>query len=287
VNGQWAYVILDGVITHCSHDLILWCRDHFVGLILRPPNTSSCLQPEDVVIFKKLKSAWVDYKNAILYKRIINLGEADLSWEDVTVRGKLAWEAAMTKHLIKRAWRAVGVFPFTRRVEVRLRRKEAKAAARAAKSKVKVMTLNQALAVMNKPSVPNLPERRDDGRAKGGRLDFGRALTSVEAVAKGSAEAAVKKAAQDLAESKRTDKAESFASRGEATAEKLTTNNGRIDRLTVAELKDLLRFKGCPASELTKAKRPDLVDIFTRRFSLTNPPPLSFERQRRRASRPC
>jgi hypothetical protein len=86
VNGQRAMLILDGVITHCSHELILWCHANGIEVILRPPNTSSSTQPEDVILFKVLKRTWTEFKNECLLARILEKGEATLSWEDV-VRG--------------------------------------------------------------------------------------------------------------------------------------------------------------------------------------------------------
>ena len=124
-NGKVALLILDGVITHCSHELILWCQANHICLVLRPPNTSSATQPEDVVHFKNLKQAWVDFKNARLLQRVLDHGECSMSWEDVVEGARLAWEHAFTARLIKKSWRAVGLIPFTRRVEIKLRRKEA------------------------------------------------------------------------------------------------------------------------------------------------------------------
>ena len=148
-DGQKAMVVLDGVITHCSHQLITWCHSHFIILVLRPPNTSSATQPEDVVLFKQLKQTWVDFKNTWLFARILELGEASLSWEDVVEGAKLAWETAFTYRLIRKSWRAVGILPFTRRVEIKLRRKEAKAEEKRKSQPVKVMTLNTGIDVVS------------------------------------------------------------------------------------------------------------------------------------------
>ena len=62
INGQKSVIVLDGVITHCSHKLIIWCQLNNNVLVLRPPNTSSSSQPEDVILFKVLKKEWVDFQ---------------------------------------------------------------------------------------------------------------------------------------------------------------------------------------------------------------------------------
>jgi hypothetical protein len=265
-NGKVALLILDGVITHCSHELILWCQANHICLVLRPPNTSSATQPEDVVHFKNLKQAWVDFKNARLLQRVLDHGECSISWEDVVEGARLAWEHAFTAHLIKKSWRAVGLIPFTRRVEIKLRRKEAAHSLSVSKSKVKVMSLNTALKnFAASGSGPALPVRKDQGRSKGGRLDFGKPLTSKESVAIGLAEAAVKQAALDKTREAKEKREKAQQQRGEAAAAKLAAGKGDPGSLRADELKDFLRWKGVASVELQK-NRAALEDLYRARF---------------------
>ena len=74
-----------------------------------------------------------------------SIRECSTSWEDVVEGARLAWQHAFTARLIRKSWRAVGLIPFTRRVEIKLRRKEAAHSLSVSKAKVKVMSLNTAL----------------------------------------------------------------------------------------------------------------------------------------------
>ena len=222
-----------------------------------------------MVLFKQLKQTWVDFKNQCLYHRILEKGEGSLSWEDVVTGAKVSWETAFTYRLIRKSWRAVGIVPFTRRVEITLRRKEDKAALKAASQPVKVMTLNKALKVFAQAnSNVNLPERRDQGRDRGGRLHFGKPLTSAESLAVGNAEEAEKQTIREQKAAIRNAKAEEFVKRGEDAATELARHGGDPTQVKAMILKDFLRWKGVEKGELTKAKKDDLVQLYQDRFSL-------------------
>jgi hypothetical protein len=48
----------------------MWCSENHIELVLRPPNTTSKVQPEDVVLFKQLKSTWCQWREDVLLRRI-------------------------------------------------------------------------------------------------------------------------------------------------------------------------------------------------------------------------
>jgi hypothetical protein len=185
----WGILIFDGVATHLSHDLITWCADNHLELILRPPNTTSVCQPEDVILFKQFKETWHACKDKILMLRITDTSNTDLNpckltWEDMHMGIRAAHEASFTPYLIGRAWKAVGIKPFTRRVEHNLEQKEVAAARRRALNPIHTMSLNDAIACILAPDPQQLPEAVDAGRNVEGRvLAHERPLTAPEAIA--------------------------------------------------------------------------------------------------------
>ena len=158
---QRGVLVMDGVITHCGWGLIQWCNEHHLDLVLRPPNTTSISQPEDVILFKQLKKRWYEFKDTRLQQRV---DKAFRDWEDSgkQVEGiHLTWGdffeglnsayqlSFLPKHF-ESAWRSVGVRPFTRSVEKNLREKEKAAVAKQkSKADVKMVTVQRAMALIN------------------------------------------------------------------------------------------------------------------------------------------
>jgi len=266
---QWGVIIFDGVATHLILELIKYCRGNFVELILRPPNCMSVCQLEDSIIFKVFKRVWYKWKDKILMLRITNpenneLNPCKLTWEDINMGIAEAHAAAFTFELMRKAWAAVGVMSFTRKVQHRLLMKEAAAAARRKESKVHVMSLNEAIDCVMAPDSQVLPEARDAGRGMHGRiLAHERPLTSEEAIKERQDKWDAQQAVKDKAASEKLATATKLAARGMAAEQKLIENNGNVKHLNVLELKDFLRHKLVPASELA-GKRAELEEVFSR-----------------------
>ena len=113
-----------------------------------------------------------------------------------------------------------------------------------------------------------LPARKDQGREKGGRLHFGKPLTSEESMAVGNYEQALKQSALDKKDAARKEKEDAHNQRGIAAASAIADKEGDPTQIKAAVLKDFLRWKGVDSKELTKAKKDDLVAIYNTRFSL-------------------
>ena len=111
---QKGFLIMDGVITHCGWRLVLWCYENNLELVLRPPNTTSMSQPEDVTLFKTFKTEWYHFKDERLRVRIDCAmlhkvkGGVFISWNDVTEGVKFAHDKAFQVQYFQSAWRAVG-----------------------------------------------------------------------------------------------------------------------------------------------------------------------------------
>jgi hypothetical protein len=158
--------------------------ENHIELILRPPNTTSKVQPEDAVLSKQFKSTWHQWKEDVLLRRIdaldairkgpTGLGNekptaATTTWEDVCMGIKLAHERAFTKENVMAAWAAVGVRPFNRRVHRNLlgKENEAKVAATQARA-VKVVALAEACVRAGATSTAFLPVPMSQGRNTAG-----------------------------------------------------------------------------------------------------------------------
>ena len=63
-------VITDGHSSHVAPQVVKWCVDHNVHLVIRPPHTTALVQPEDVGVFGPFKSAY----NAKLMELYVNSG---------------------------------------------------------------------------------------------------------------------------------------------------------------------------------------------------------------------
>jgi hypothetical protein len=171
--------------------LVLWCYENHIELILRPPNTTSISQPEDVILFKVFKRVWYEFKETRLRERIEKAlrdkikGGVFLSWEDVCEGVRLAFEQAFIPKYMEAAWKAVGVRPFSHRVEKRLRAKENKSADEMKlKTGVRSVSLAQAMRIANAIEDNDI-FGNDGGRKRAKRNKFDVPLTHEEAMALG------------------------------------------------------------------------------------------------------
>ncbi|KAK3279461.1 hypothetical protein CYMTET_12657 [Cymbomonas tetramitiformis] len=127
-------VICDGHGSHLSCQLLTFCREVGIIILLRPPHTTNISQGEDVVNFGKFKPLFRTAKAHRLLEKL-NTGSKTLFLDmgDLMPCTAAAWEAAFSKKENTKAWAAIGVNPFTRCVYWELRRKEEAAQARVKK----------------------------------------------------------------------------------------------------------------------------------------------------------
>ena len=108
-------LIMDGHGSHFTLELLLYCRQIGLHILLRPPHTTHILQGEDVVHFGIFKPEYHRAKVTALAKKVL-AGTYKLSVQDLLQVAKAPWEKAFNMHNGLKAWDAIGVSPFTMRV---------------------------------------------------------------------------------------------------------------------------------------------------------------------------
>ncbi|KAK3265163.1 hypothetical protein CYMTET_26140 [Cymbomonas tetramitiformis] len=108
-------VICDGHGSHLSCELLSYCREVGVIVLLRPPHTTSISQGEDVVNFSKLKPLFRTAKARRLLAKLDETRSPYLSMADMMVCVAPGWMEAFNEENNRKAWAAIGIQPFTRR----------------------------------------------------------------------------------------------------------------------------------------------------------------------------
>ena len=109
-NGKQRALVCDGHGSHVQPEVLRFCIDNNISLLLMAPHSSHLCQPLDVGIFSPLKT----YMNAELDK-IMRYGISNIKkfeWADAY---RLARPKAMTEANIKSAFRTAGLIPLNRR----------------------------------------------------------------------------------------------------------------------------------------------------------------------------
>lgn len=125
---------IDGCPTHVKYEVLVWCAQRHIMVMLKPPNTSHCLQGLDLpgMQFSRLKPLVNANIRQLLANRVADYLDQRksgplprITFRDVVPVIKPAWEQVFgQEELIKRAWEAMGIVPFTRRPYWRLLLKE-------------------------------------------------------------------------------------------------------------------------------------------------------------------
>ena len=127
-------VIADGHGSHMTLELIDFCREHHIVLVLRPPHTTHRLQGEDVKNFKNIKADLEISKGNVLSKLHIEAKKkrekppSSLGLKYLVRVVKPVWESHFSKSNNLKAWERIGVQPFTRCVYWQLLEEEERAA---------------------------------------------------------------------------------------------------------------------------------------------------------------
>ncbi len=117
-------ILLDGHGSHWSLEVLEYCVENGIHLVLRLPHSLHVSQGEDVINFLKLKnSIWrvCSKKLAISAMSVLRgaVGTPDavsLSNADLMECVKVLWEDTFSHSNCLKAWRVTGLVPFTKQV---------------------------------------------------------------------------------------------------------------------------------------------------------------------------
>ena len=113
---QWCVLTTDGVGTHISMEFLEWCQSNRIYLCLRCPYASSIQQPEDVILFLRLKNmkdkGFYKAKQHLVARLFVHNLSTSLTVAQILECAKPAIEATFTSDNISLAWRLAGYMPF-------------------------------------------------------------------------------------------------------------------------------------------------------------------------------
>jgi hypothetical protein len=101
-------LIMDGHGSHITANVIAFCMEHAIDLLILPPHTSHVLQPLDVGVFAPLKRALASETDVVArldYGRIQRV-----EWTEMYIRAR---EKALTSANIASGWKATGLEPLS------------------------------------------------------------------------------------------------------------------------------------------------------------------------------
>jgi len=122
-----AVLIMDGHGSHFTLELLTYCRQIGLHIILRPPHTTHILQGEDVVHFNVFKDLYQQEKMVVLGRKLL-LGSYRLNVGDLLDIVRAPWHIAFSQENCLKAWAEIGISPFNQQVLWDLREKEEKRA---------------------------------------------------------------------------------------------------------------------------------------------------------------
>jgi DDE superfamily endonuclease len=109
-NGKQRALVCDGHGSHVQPEVLRFCIDNKISLLLMAPHSSHLCQPLDVGIFSPLKTYMTAELDKIMRYGISNIKKFE--WADAY---RLARPKAMTETNIKSAFRTAGLVPLNRR----------------------------------------------------------------------------------------------------------------------------------------------------------------------------
>ena len=109
-QGRPRLLILDGHASHLTAEVIEYCIEHTIELLVLPPHTSHILQPLDVAVFAPLKTALAQEMDEIARAS----GGYNISKQDWIRCYVAAREKAICTPNIKSGFRAAGIWPNNR-----------------------------------------------------------------------------------------------------------------------------------------------------------------------------
>lgn len=102
--------IMDGHSSHITANVIAFCMQNAIDLLILPPHTSHQLQPLDVGVFAPLKHALACETDAALFYDTtqVEFPRVTVHWVEMYIRAR---ERAFTSHNILSVWRSAGLVP--------------------------------------------------------------------------------------------------------------------------------------------------------------------------------
>ena len=101
-------LIMDGHSSHITANVIAFCMQRAIDLMILPPHCSHILQPLDVGVFAPLKRALASETDAAL--RLDTGRMSRVEWVEIYIRIR---EKALTSSNIRRGWRGTGLAPLS------------------------------------------------------------------------------------------------------------------------------------------------------------------------------
>jgi hypothetical protein len=105
---QHRLLIMDGHGSHITANVIAFCMEHAIDLLILPPHTSHVLQPLDVSVFAPLKRALAIETDAV--SRLDPGRIRRVEWTEMYIRAR---EKAFTPPNILSGWRSTGLEPLS------------------------------------------------------------------------------------------------------------------------------------------------------------------------------
>jgi hypothetical protein len=105
---QRRLLIMDGHSSHITANVIAYCMEHAIDLLILPPHTSHMLQPLDLSVFSPLKralAAETDAASRVDTGRILRS-----EWTSMYIRAR---QAALRPSNILAGWKASGLWPLS------------------------------------------------------------------------------------------------------------------------------------------------------------------------------
>ena len=104
--SQRRLLIMDGHSSHMTANLIVFCMQTSIDLLILPPHCSHVLQPLDISIFAPLKRALAEETDAIC--RLDSGRISRVEWTEMYIRAR---ERAFTSKNILSGWKGAGLMP--------------------------------------------------------------------------------------------------------------------------------------------------------------------------------
>jgi len=99
---------MDGYSSHITANVIAYCIEHTIDLLILPPHTSHVLQPLDVSVFSPLKRALAAETDAA--SRLDSSRIPRIEWTSMYIRAR---EQAFRSSNILSGWKATGLSPLS------------------------------------------------------------------------------------------------------------------------------------------------------------------------------
>lgn len=106
-NGKPRILIIDGLSTHESLDVLTFCFDNDILICRQPSHATQKLQPCDVGVFSPLKTAYQEQVEQLYRNRAATVNKSHFAFLYSRAR-----DIAITTRNIRSAWSKAGLYPF-------------------------------------------------------------------------------------------------------------------------------------------------------------------------------